>query len=53
LRLSRVLKPNDARYETEAISKRRIVLWAVVALGILGGIVMYFKYARLLTPMLG
>ena len=53
MRLSRVLKPNDAKYQDEIIPMRRIVIWVVVWIGILVGILMYFKYARLLTPMLG
>ncbi len=32
---------------------RRIVFWAAVWLGITIGIVFYFRYARLLTPLLG
>jgi hypothetical protein len=53
MRLSRVLKPNDVKYQDEAIPTRRKAVWVVVWIGILVGIVMYFKYARLLTPMLG
>ena len=53
MRLSRVLKPNDVKYQDEAIPVRRIVIWAIVWIGVLAGIVLYFKYARLLTPMLG
>ena len=53
MRLSRVLKPNDIKYQDETIPMRRIVIWVIVWVGILSGIVMYFKYARLLTPMLG
>ena len=53
MRLSRVLKPNDAKYQDEIIPKGRIAFWVLVWVGILVGLVLYFKYARLLTPMLG
>ncbi len=52
MRLSRVLKPNDSRNQDEIIPKRRIAFWVVVWIGIIVGLVLYFKYARLLTPML-
>jgi type VI protein secretion system component VasF len=36
-----------------AVPYRRIILWVVVGLAIVVGVVMYFKYAHLLTPLLG
>ena len=40
--------------ETEsAVSSRKIILWVIVGLAIVVGVVMYFKYAHLLTPLLG
>ena len=53
MRLTRVLRPDDSNNSDERIGVRRIVFWAVVWVGILMGIVFYFKYARLLTPLLG
>jgi hypothetical protein len=53
LRLSRVLRPDDARYLDEKIPLRRILFWVAVWIGIFVGIVFYLKYARLLTPLLG
>ena len=39
--------------ETEqAISYRKIALWALVGLAIVAGVVSYFKYAKLLAPLL-
>ena len=35
------------------VSYRKIVLWVVVGLAIVAGIVSYFKYAKLLAPLLG
>ena len=53
VRLTRVLRPDDSNNTDERIGVRRIVFWVVVWVGILMGIVFYFKYARLLTPLLG
>ena len=40
--------------ETENdVSYRKIVLWVVVGLAIVAGVVSYFKYAKLLAPLLG
>jgi hypothetical protein len=52
LRLSRVFKPDDRSLDDD-IPTRRIVLWVFVWIGIFVGLFLYFKYARLLTPMLG
>ena len=39
--------------ETEqAVSYRTIALWAFVGLAIVAGVVSYFKYAKLLAPLL-
>ncbi|MEO5815309.1 MAG: hypothetical protein ABIT20_08525 [Gemmatimonadaceae bacterium] len=53
MRLSRVLRPDDSRNKEDAIPVRRILFWATVWLGIFIGIVFYFRYAGLLTPLLG
>ena len=53
LRLSRILRPEDGTNQEEAIPVRRIVLWLLVWVGLFVGIALYFKYARLLTPLLG
>jgi hypothetical protein len=40
--------------ETESdVSYRKIVLWVAVGLAIVAGVVSYFKYAKLLAPLLG
>ena len=52
LRLSRVLRPADSISAEERISVRRILFWVAVWVGIFIGIVFYFRYARLLTPLL-
>jgi type VI protein secretion system component VasF len=47
------------RSETEitetgsAVSYRKVLLWGVVGLAIVVGVVLYFKYAHLLTPLMG
>ncbi len=49
----------DSRAEPEItesesdIPYRRIALWVFVGLAIVAGVVSYFKYAKLLAPLLG
>ena len=39
--------------ETESeVSYRKIVLWVIVGIAIVVGVVSYFKYAKLLAPLL-
>ena len=52
LRLSRIFRPEDAQHLEEKIPLRRKVAWGLVWVGIVIGIALYFKYARLLTPLL-
>lgn len=52
LRLSRILRPEDGTNLDETVSFRRAVLWVLVWAGILVGVALYFRYARLLTPLL-
>ena len=50
---------NEIRSENEitevegAVSYGRIILWTLVGIGVVIGVVSYFKYARLLPPLLG
>jgi len=40
--------------ETEGqVSYGRIILWMIVGIAILVGVVSYFRYAKLLPPLLG
>ena len=52
MRLSRIFRPEDAKLLEEQIPVRRKVAWALVWVGIVVGIALYFTYARLLTPLL-
>ena len=51
MRLSRMFSADDES-RRDVIPLRRLVFWAVVWIALLVGIVFYFKYARLLTPLL-
>ena len=42
----------DDATPAETIPLRRVLFWAAVWVGLLAGIALYFKYARLLTPLL-
>jgi hypothetical protein len=53
LRLSRILRPEETKRLEDTIPLRRTLLWVLVWVGIIVGIVLYFKYGRLLTPLLG
>ena len=53
LRLSRILRPEDGKHLDETVSLRRALVWVLVWVGLLVGVALYFKYARLLTPLLG
>jgi hypothetical protein len=53
MRVSRKFRLFGDAGEGEDIPTRRILVWVLVWIAILAGIVLYFKYARLLTPMLG
>ena len=52
LRLSRILRPDDGTIRQETVSLRRALLWVLVWVALLVGVALYFKYARLLTPLL-
>jgi hypothetical protein len=54
MRPSREFRAEPEITETENdISYRKVVLWVVVGLAIVAGVVSYFKYAKLLAPLLG
>ena len=51
MRLSRTFRADDES-RGDVIPLRRLIFWAGVWIVLLAGIVFYFKYARLLTPLL-
>ena len=51
VRLSRLL-PKSSSSE-DAIPLRRVVVWALVAVAIVVGLVLYFVYERQITPLVG
>lgn len=53
VRLSRILRPEHGTNLEETVPLRRAVTWVLVWIGLFIGIALYFKYARLLTPLLG
>jgi hypothetical protein len=52
MRLSRMFSANDDAPPDDNVSVRRIMFWVLVWVGLLAGIVLYFRYARFLTPLL-
>jgi hypothetical protein len=53
MRLSRILRTPDSPGDDERVPLRSVVLWLVVGAAILAGIILYFKYERQLTPIVG
>ena len=53
LRLSRILHPEEKRPLEDTIPLRRTLFWVLIWIAIIVGIILYFKYQRLLTPLLG
>ncbi len=51
MRVSEVVK-KQVEVEPEVVPASRLVPWAVVAVLILAGIVLYFRYGPLMTPLL-
>ena len=52
LRISRKLRDQGSPPEPEVVSPRRAVLWLLFAAAVIAGLVMYFKYERLVVPLL-
>lgn len=52
MRLSRILRSPDSSSESEALSLGQLVLWGVFGLVVITGLVLYFKYARLIVSLL-
>jgi hypothetical protein len=51
VRLSRFFP--QASSDAAAVPRRRVLLWALVAAAIVVGVVLYFKYERQITPLIG
>jgi hypothetical protein len=53
MRSTREVRAEPEIPETDQeVSYRKIVLWVLVGLAIVAGVVSYFKYAKLLAPLL-
>jgi hypothetical protein len=53
VRLSRILRTPGAATGEEPMSVRRLFLWSIVGAAVIAGIVLYFRYARQVIPVLG
>jgi hypothetical protein len=54
MRPTREFRAEPEITETDSdVSYKRVVLWVLVGLAIVAGVVSYFKYAKLLAPLLG
>jgi hypothetical protein len=52
LRLSRILRHPETATDPGAIPLKRALWWGLFAVVLLAGLVMYFKYGRLVVPLL-
>ena len=52
MRLSRIFRPEDGIPIEEAVPLRRTLFWVLAWAVIIVGIVLFFRYARYLTPLL-
>ena len=53
MRPTREFRAEPEITETEQeVSYRKIVMWVLVGLAVIVGVVSYFKYAKLLAPLL-
>ena len=44
---------NEITETGEHVSYGRVILWVIVGIAIVVGVVSYFRYAKLLPPLLG
>jgi hypothetical protein len=52
LRLSRIFRQPEPAPDPDAVPLRRVLVWALVGLVLVAGLVLYFKYERLVAPLL-
>jgi hypothetical protein len=52
MRFSRNLRDEGSPPDPDAVSPRRALLWLLFGAVVIAGLVMYFKYERLVVPLL-
>ena len=52
LRLSRILRLSKTTSDADALPLRRALLWLAFGVVLVVGLVLYFKYERLVVPLL-
>jgi hypothetical protein len=52
LRLSKILRSSKSTSDSDAIPLRRALLWLMVGVVLLIGLGLYFRYERLVVPLL-
>jgi hypothetical protein len=52
LRLSRIFRGQGSTPDPEAVPLRRTLPWLLLGAAVIAGLVMYFKYERLVVPLL-
>jgi hypothetical protein len=52
LRLSRIFRRSETTADPDAVPLARALLWGLVGAVLLVGLALYFKYARVVVPLL-
>ncbi|MEO7711312.1 MAG: hypothetical protein ABIV10_00150 [Gemmatimonadaceae bacterium] len=52
MRLSRIFRTSESPPDSDTVPLRQAVLWALFAIVLVIGLVLYFKYERLVVPLL-
>ena len=52
LRLSRIFRRSETTADPDAVPLARVVLWSLFAVVLVVGLVLYFKYERVVMPLL-
>ena len=52
MRISRIFRAPGSLPDPDAVPLRRAVLWLLFGAAVIAGLVLYFKYERLVVPLL-
>ena len=52
MRLSRILGKAETSTDSDAIPVRRALLWALFGVVLVAGLVLYFKFERVVVPLI-
>ena len=53
MRLSRIVKQTETPSDSESVPLGRALVWTFIGAVLVLGLVLYFKYERLIAPLVG